>query len=356
MERTWAADESVVADRRPSSTRAPDPASSRFQPSGAVSHLRPASLLWLQRSAGNSATSRLLAPAAQSASEAAFGEGEPNQLVEESTPPVVVAEEKVAATFPGGSSTPIASPATDFTPDPAALPACQAVAPTGGPNRHNGGGNDCTPGAAALTWTVVDAGATWNANVTAMQVTGEMHVTDWPSAPATMTVPNTSNPVDGGNINNTAGSANRWQAAIDDMADYDTVGGGRGPNWHSTAASSAHENTHWTGDYLGDAIPTANWTATNTAIDAMSIPKASAADAAAARTALSPQVTARFRTFNTAAITRWNTLITTTDTPGSGGRGYAAGQAVLNGRIAGVRAYATAKTWNAPPPAPAPGP
>jgi len=162
----------------------------------------------------------------------------------EDTPPVVIAEEKVAATFTGGSQTPIISSAIDVTPDPAALVAYQAVAPTGDPNRHNGGGNDCLPGNESLTWAVVDAGATWKANVTAMRVTGEIHVTDWPSAPTTMTVPNTSNPVDGGNINNTAGSANHWQAAIDDMADYDTVGGGRGPNWHSTAASRAHENAH----------------------------------------------------------------------------------------------------------------
>jgi hypothetical protein len=191
--------------------------------------------------------------------------------------------------------------------------------------------------------------------VTALQLTGEMHVTDWPSAPTSMTVPNTANPVDGGNITNTAGSANRWQAAIDDMADYDTAGGGRGPNWHSTAASSAHENAHWTGDYLGDALPAGNWAQTNTDLDALSVPKAAAADAAAARAALEPQVAARFRTFNRAVIARWNVLINTTDQPGSGGRGYAAGQAVLNGLITAVRNYATAKSWNAPPPPP-PGP
>jgi len=99
----------------------------------------------------------------------------------------------------------------------------------------------------------------------------------------------------------------------------------------------------------------------------MSVPKAAAdagagagaADAAAARTALAPQVTARFNAFTSAVSARWNALITGTDKPGFGGRGYAAGQAELNGRIAAVRAYATAKRWNAPPapPAgPAPGP
>jgi len=35
-----------------------------------------------------------------------------------------------------------------------------------------------------------------------------------------MVVPNTPNPVDGGNINNTPGSDNQWQAAIADMANY----------------------------------------------------------------------------------------------------------------------------------------
>lgn len=178
-----------------------------------------------------------------------------------------------------------------------------------------------------------------------MNVSGTIRITPWPNNPTSMTVPNTPNPVDGGNINNTAGSANHWQAAVDDLADYDTPGGGRGPNWHSTAASSAHEYTHWNVDFLGDAIPTANWTQANLDIDALTVPKAANPTAVAARAALEPMVTARFTLFADAVIARWNTIITTTDTPGSGGRGYAAGQTVLNGHIAAIQAYRASKGW-----------
>mgnify|MGYP001065562350 CR=1 FL=1 len=87
-----------------------------------------------------------------------------------------------------------------------------------------------------------------------------------------MTVPNTPNPVDGGNINNTAGSLNRWKAAIDDMADYDTAASrGAGPNWHDTAASRAHEWAHWNQDYLADTIPTANWTGVSRSVASLSL-------------------------------------------------------------------------------------
>ena len=91
-----------------------------------------------------------------------------------------------------------------------------------------------------------------------------IRINPWPSNPTSMTIPNTPNPVVGGNINNTAGSDNHWQAAINDMADYDTAGGGAGPNWHSTAASTAHEWAHWNKDYVGDAVTSAaggNWAA-----------------------------------------------------------------------------------------------
>jgi hypothetical protein len=160
-----------------------------------------------------------------------------------------------------------------------------------------------------------------------------------------MTVPNTANPVDGGNINNTPGSPNQWEAVVDDMEDYDHAGGGAGPNWHSSAASSAHEWAHWNQDYLGDALRVGNWSQTNQDIDGMTVAKSAQADAAAARTALQPRVTARFNTFVAAVTARWNVLIHSLDKPGNGGRGYAAGMAVLNGLIDSVRAYASSKGW-----------
>ena len=132
----------------------------------------------------------------------------------------------------------------------------QAVNPGGVPTTGNAS-NDCKPSTASavVAWNVVEADATnWGVDVTSLTLAGQVNVAPWTSNPTSMTVPNTPNPVDGGNINNTAGSTNHWQAAIDDMADYNTVGGGRGPNWHSTAASSAHEWAHWNTDYVTDSV------------------------------------------------------------------------------------------------------
>jgi len=95
---------------------------------------------------------------------------------------------------------------------------------------------------------------------------------------------------------------------------------------------------------LLDCIPKSNWKGTNQDIDKISVPKAAHADAAAARTALQPQVTARFGKFVTATAVNWNAIITK-DKPGKGGRGYAAGKKVLQKLIQAVRAYATTKGW-----------
>lgn len=75
------------------------------------------------------------------------------------------------------------------------------------------------------------------------------------------------------------------------------------------------------------------------------MPKAGNPDAAVARTALTPLVNAEIATWRAATIARWNTLIGGTDTPGAGGRGYAAGAAVLATHIAAVRAFKTSQGW-----------
>ena len=152
----------------------------------------------------------------------------------------------------------------------------------------------------ALSWNVVDAGPdNWGADVTSLTLAGTIHIKPWPSDPTHEAVPNTANPVDG-NINNTGGSSNHWQAAIDDMANYDTAGGGAGPNWHSTAASIAHETAHWTGTTARDAVTSAaggNWSGANADLDALREPKAHSATSADARTALQPRVAARLATW-----------------------------------------------------------
>lgn len=241
--------------------------------------------------------------------------------------------------------------------EPLDRPARTTVAPGGTPATNaSAADNECLPstGGAVLDWTVVSADdANWRVDVTSLTLKGQINIKPWPSHPDRMVVPNTPNAVDGGNINNTAGSSNRWQAAIDDMADYDNAtGGGAGANWHSTAASTAHENAHWTGDYVGDAVSSAtagNWPGANTDLDALKEPKASSATEVAAKPALQPKVNTRLATWRSETIKRWNVLIDTTDKPGKGGRGYAAGVAVLNGHITAVRDYARTKGWTGTP-------
>jgi hypothetical protein len=188
--------------------------------------------------------------------------------------------------------------------------------------------------------------ANWRPDVTSLALAGQVNVHPWPSLPTTLTVPNTPNPVAGGNIDNTAGGTNHWQTAINDMADYHSAGGGAGPNWHSTAASSAHEWAHWNTDYVVDSVGSAaggNWPQANADIDGLRQPKAASPTAAAARAALRPRVDARLGTWRTRTVTRWNAI---PDSPGvAGSTGYDAGMAVLNGHIAAVRAFATAQGW-----------
>jgi hypothetical protein len=229
--------------------------------------------------------------------------------------------------------------------------ACNPVAPTGAPTVNKPAGrNDCLPSPEVVNWDVVSVNATdWGVCVSSLALSGVINIKPWPSEPAKMIVPNTANPTDGGNINNVPGSKNNWSYAIDDMADYDTAGpGGAGIDWHSTVASEAHEWAHWNEDYKPDAIMSnagGNWPQTNTDLNALTEPKASSPTAGQARAALEPRVTARIATFINGVDARWNHLIGTTDKPGKGGRGYAAGMRVLNQLIAQVRSYKAKKGW-----------
>jgi len=228
---------------------------------------------------------------------------------------------------------------------------CAPVPPSGSPTVNKpAGGNDCTPDMPTPAWDVVSVdAANWGVCVTSLPLSGTINIKPWPSHPATLVTPNTANPVDGGNINNVAGSRNHWQFAIDDMADYDTAGaGGAGPHWHSTEASEAHEWAHWNSDFKADAVATAAggaWSKTNSDLNSLREPKSSSPSPAAAKAALKPKVDSRAVTFRSAVLNRWNTLITTTDKPGKGGRGYAAGMGVLNGLIKKVRSYKDKKGW-----------
>ncbi|HET8951676.1 MAG TPA: hypothetical protein VFN44_14245 [Solirubrobacteraceae bacterium] len=295
----------------------------------------PALMRALQRSAGNAAVARWLR------AESEKGQGPDAK-------PVGAAEGAesvlVTATITEGGVTQEVTPGGSTSASPA--PAKVEVAATGSTTYDgNAAGSDCSPDTPAmkdLDWSVKDAGANWGVQVTALRTTGKINVKPTPNKPTEMVTPNTANPVDGGNIENKAGSNNHWAFATKEMKEYHAPSGGKSAYWHSTAASDAHEYAHWDTDWMKTSVG-GNWPQANKDIDAMTIPKADAADATAAKPKLKPKVEARFNTFSDKAIKDW---IAIPDTPGvAGSTGYIAGQKVLDGLIAKVDEYAKTKKW-----------
>jgi hypothetical protein len=85
------------------------------------------------------------------------------------------------------------------------------------------------------------------------------------------------------------------------------------------------------------------WPQANQDLDAIRIPKADATDAAGAKVKLQPKVDERLKKLRDDLVRTWNAI---PDSPGAAeGAGYKAGQAILDGLIAKVRAYATKKGW-----------
>ena len=208
--------------------------------------------------------------------------------------------------------------------------------------------NTCLPStsSAVLAWDMVEEGDSWRPDCKSLTLVGQVNVKPWPNKPSSEEVPNTPNPVDGGNINNTKGSDNHWKAAIDDMSDYNKAGGGAGPHWHDTEASKAHEWAHWNIDYIKDSVMSGaggNWPEVNMKIDALRVEKSAYASATAARAALKPKVDALLSQWRSKVISRWNAI---PDSPGAaGGAGYAAGQKVLDKHIAAIESYRKSKKW-----------
>lgn len=256
----------------------------------------------------------------------------------------VAKEERVSAQASVGGSA--VSPAT--TPahaDDSDKDIKHQVAATGSPTFNGAAGaNNCLPGdatGASVAWTLVETPATWGVSITSFTTTGTVNVSAWPSKPTEMVTPNTANPVDGGNITDAAGD-NNWKFAVKEMEEYNQANGGRSSYWHSYEASKAHEWKHWNHDWMVDCIG-ALWPAANTDLDAITIPKASAADAAAATPLLQAKIDARMKTLDRALTAKWNAV---PDSPGeAGANGYIAGQAVLDVLIAKVKAYAAKKGW-----------
>jgi len=221
----------------------------------------------------------------------------------------------------------------------------QRVAATSSPTFNAAAGsNDCTPGSvsgASVTWTVVESPASWGVNVTGFTTTGVINVAPWPSKPTEVVTPNTANAVDGGNITDAAGH-NNWKFAVKEMEEYNQAAGGRSSYWHSYEASKAHERAHWNTDWMITCIG-ALWPTANADLDAITIPKAGAANAAAAKPLLQAKIDARMAVLDAALTAKW---IPIPDSPGvAGSTGYIAGQAVLNPLIAAVKAYAVTKGW-----------
>ena len=162
-----------------------------------------------------------------------------------------------------------------------------------------------------------------------------------------MTVPNTANPVDGGNITNALG-LNKWDFAKWDLGNYDTPepAGGPGPYWHNTSATSAHEWYHWNTDWMVTCIQTVgDWSGTEVDIENYSVSVFDYLTEADAKAALTSSVNARFTTFVNAAGNHWENVLEPADKPGMGSGAYAAAQAVLNQDIADIESYRISKGW-----------
>ena len=345
-----------VARRRNEPPRRDDP--ERIVGAAPVALVRtPASIIGLQRTAGNAAVARWLAESfvgqgrdrqaaevSGTVREHVLIEGEDTEQAESRT---AVTESRgptvVSARFGEGSAS-FEHRAGEL--GDVSKSAKHEVAPTG-TTTYDGAaaGSDCLPAdilPADVDWDVVDNGKQWGVKVTAMRTSAQINVNPTPSQPATMTTPNTANPVDGGNIEDSAGSHNHWKFAISEMKGYHKSGGGRSSHWHSTAASDAHEFAHWNTDWLKNVLG-GLWPKANRDIDKITIPKASAVDAAAAQPLLKTRVDARIATANAKSTRDWNAV---PDSAGmSGANGYKAGQRVLDGLITSVRDYARSKKW-----------
>ena len=344
-----------VARRRHEPPGREDP--ERIAGAGPVALVRtPEAIVRLQRTAGNAAVARWLAessvghgrdrPARESGTDrghVVIEGGDTEQAVTRTVAAESPRPTLLSATFGDGSAS--FDQHTGQLSD-ASKSAKHEVAPTG-TTTYDGAaaGSDCLPAdilPADVDWDVVDKGKQWGVTVTAMRTSAQINVNPTPSEPTTMTTPNTANPVDGGNIEDSAGSKNHWKFAISEMKGYHKSGGGRSAHWHSTAASDAHEFAHWNTDWLKKVLG-GLWPSANRDIDKMTIPKASAVDAAAARPLLKTQVDARIATANAKSTRDWNAV---PDSAGmSGANGYAAGQRVLDGLITSVRDFAKSKKW-----------
>ncbi|MBL8352389.1 MAG: hypothetical protein JNL87_18995 [Burkholderiaceae bacterium] len=321
---------------------------------------QPAGPAAMERFQGETAPDQAEKPLPEDA-EAAEGE-EPDELdslAETPKPSLAPEPELPARPGAGAPAGPSQRHAALFTADGsvrAAAPSAAAPTGRGRPAREagvtgtprvdmNAAGSTCTPDdilPADVDWEAEEDGKKWRAKATALRTAGQINVNPTPSLPNTLTTPNTANPVVGGNIDNTKGGKNHWKFAIKEMKEYHTPKGGRSNHWHSTVASTAHEQAHWDTDWLKNVLGPA-WPAARKSIARVTIAKADAADAVAAKAKLEDEVKAKIKKFNTKTTKAWNAV---PDEPGAWfANGYKAGQKVLDGLIGQVESFAKGQKW-----------
>ena len=192
----------------------------------------------------------------------------------------------------------------------------------------------CLPHDPTLEWTAYFDLSTkkWRVRVTKLECTGIIKIDPWP-------VSGTPNPVPGGNV-----TENNYKDIIADLADYDTIGGGRGPIWHATKASRAHENYHWYTDWLKSCVGY-YWGESESELEKLSIPEGDLCKAIEAEAILKKSVNKKFSSFLSSLTNKWNNEIAPKDLPGMGGGAYAAGQRVLNEIIDKINKFAKDSGW-----------
>ena len=126
--------------------------------------------------------------------------------------------------------------------------------------------------------------------------------------------------------------------------DYDTLSStGAGPDWHSDAATDAHECYHWVTDFMETCVDT-YWPGTEASVECLKVSKASYPTATAARAALASQVALKLLDFKEDVMDDWADIVTN-DEPGFGSGGYGAGATELATDIAAIDTYKTSKGW-----------
>jgi hypothetical protein len=206
---------------------------------------------------------------------------------------------------------------------------------------------DCYVDAAWFpTWQLISSDEeNWGIDVVDLVLTGEIAIRPWPSTPDRMVVPNTPNPVDGGNINDEPDSPNYWKTVVNSLNNYN-VPGYRKSDWYATDAIVAHEWAHWNIDLIEDAVMSnkgGNWPKLNSKLDAQREPKSRSPSRQDAWAALELKIEKYTKNFKDDVCTRFKAI---PDSPGvAGSTGFIAGQKVLDSYIERILNYAAGKGW-----------